>query len=205
MSPPCLDFAGNWQPPPTPPHTPFVPGEIKISEELGKGVMPEGERWREGRPHPPRPGPADGTALREPGGKGPGPGPGRGCSRGGGPCRGGSGARPARRSGAGGGGPGQGKAGQSPAAQPGAGKGPRLQPGGSGGGRELRGGRGGPVRPRRLGHWGRSRGQGRGRRRSRGMGGAQRGLSAAQDRILRQKLSSAQTMERDVYCGREHN
>ncbi|XP_029891820.1 translation initiation factor IF-2-like isoform X2 [Aquila chrysaetos chrysaetos] len=49
MSPPCLDFAGNRQPPPTPPHTPFVPGQINVSEELGKGVTPEGQRRREGR------------------------------------------------------------------------------------------------------------------------------------------------------------
>lgn len=49
MSPPCLDFAGNWQPPPTPPHAPFVPAKRNISEELTKGVVPEWERRREGR------------------------------------------------------------------------------------------------------------------------------------------------------------
>lgn len=57
-SPPCLDLAGNGPPPPTPPHTPFVPGKINNSEELGKGVLPEVEKRRGGHAPPtPAPGP----------------------------------------------------------------------------------------------------------------------------------------------------
>lgn len=142
--------------PPTPPHTPFVPGKINISEELGKGVTPDGETRREGRAHPL---PADGAALRETGGKGPGLGRAGGRSRAGGSLwlreRGAPSPEERRRR-------------QScrvgPAAPPGAGKGPWLQPGGGSGGRELRGGRDLAVRPRGPGP-----GQGPGRRTARSL------------------------------------
>ncbi|CAN8203407.1 unnamed protein product, partial [Coccothraustes coccothraustes] len=137
MSPPCLDFAGNGPPPPTPPHTPFVPGKINNSEELGKGVMPEGERRREGHASPPAPrARVSAGARREGSGGAAGP---RG------PCGGGRGARPARGA----------EAGQScEAAGPGL---PHLQVrargrgscrGGSRGRRGLRGARRVDVRPR---------------------------------------------------------
>ncbi|CAM9870107.1 unnamed protein product, partial [Bubo scandiacus] len=136
MSPPCLDSAGNWQPPPTPPHTPFVPGKINTSEGLGKACYARRGETAGGPPSPHSP-PAPRTGLRS----GSLAGRHRGRGSGGGPSRGGSGACPARRAAAG---PGpDGRARGCRAGQAGADKGPRLQPGGSGGRREPRGERGG--------------------------------------------------------------